>query len=161
YLYDLRLATRRANLARVNEQLQYFYGPLYSNLMLELDLFGEFKEEDSLGDGFWQNFGDNPKSEQAEAWRKWMIDVFMPINERNLRLVTERADLIEEVELPKSLRLLNLHVTSYKILHDRWRSDDFSRHLPKVFFPSQINEYAADHYSRLKKEQARLLGQKI
>lgn len=159
YFYDLRLTARQARLDRVGEQLRSFYGPLYSNLKLEQDLFSVFKEEHSLGDGFWQNEGDNPTDEQGVAWRKWIAEVFMPINESMLALVLERADLIEEVEIPDCLSRLNLHVASYRILMARWKSGDLSSHLPKVMFPGDaLHGYVDAHYHRLKAEQRRLLG---
>jgi hypothetical protein len=159
YIYDIRLSARRAQLERVNEQLRFFYGPLYSNLKMEQDLFQTFKNVHSPGEGFWQNLSDSPTPKQAEAWRRWMKDVFAPINESMLRLVTNRADLIEETEIPECFVLLNRHVASYRMLFDQWGSGDYSEHLPRVFFPAEeLHGYVDKHFRDLKVKQARLVG---
>lgn len=150
YAYDVRLAKRQARLDRVNSQLQHFYGQLKAILVLEEDLFQVFKDEHSIGSGFWQNQGDDPTPEQGKVWRKWISGTFMPLNERMFDLVKNRADLIEEIVMPEEFRLLGLHVASYKILQDQWSECDFSRHLPEVFFPQKIHDYATYHYERLK-----------
>jgi len=159
YVYDIRLSARRARLERTNEQLRHFYGPMYARLILAGDLFYSFKEAHSPGSGFWQNLGDAPSPEQAGPWRHWIENVFSPINDSILQLVTDRADLIEEIEMPQCFLLLNQHVAGYRVLIERWRNGDFRRHLPEVMFPAEeLHTYAATHLSRLKKQQAGLLN---
>lgn len=154
----LQLAVRQDRLIRVSQQLRYLYGPLYTKLQLEQDLFQAFKNEHSIGTGFWQNAGDNPTKEQGEAWREWMKKRFMPINESMLNLVIDRTDLLEDSELPECFRLLQRHVVGYEILATRWAQEDYSQHLPDQLFPRQeLHSYAEQNFERLKQVQSDLL----
>lgn len=125
-------------------------------------MFNAFKEDHSIGDGFWQNEGDNPTDQQGKAWREWIEDRFMPVNRRMLELVTNRTDLVVESELPNCFRLLQLHIVGYEVLVKRWEEGNYSRHLPTQLFPAEeLHFYAKRNYQNLKKHQAELLNNSL
>ena len=88
-----------------------------------------------------------------------MSAVFQPLNEEMARLVTQHADLIEDVEMPNCLLDLYAHVAAYRPILEGWKTGDFSEHVSLIEFPvNAILEYARAHSRRLKGEQALLLG---
>lgn len=152
---SFRLAVRQDRLQRINDQLRFFYGPLYAKLKLEKDLFYSFRVAHNLVNTSWT---DQASPDQSEVWREWIEHRFMPINRELLQLATERTDLIEETELPECFRKLQLHVVGYELLLNNWNQGDYSQLIPDVMFPSElIHPYAEKHYVRLKAEQSELI----
>ena len=92
-----------------------------------------------------------------------MTTVFMPVHKRMMELVLERADLIEEPEMPPSLLDLCAHVNGYQAILKEWETGEISTaredNISVVNFPGEkLAEYAATAFGRLKAEQAELLG---
>ena len=92
-----------------------------------------------------------------------MTTVFMPVNERITQLVIERADLIEEHEMPPCLLAVCAHVHGYQAIIKEWESGDVSLlredNISLVNFPGQeLADYATTRFGRLKAEQGKLLG---
>ncbi len=76
-------------------------------------------------------------------------------------LVVTHADLLGEPEMPPLLLHLCAHVSGYEITAARWAQGQHDRHLSVVPFPSEeLAAYARQGFAALKKEQARLLGQR-
>lgn len=89
------------------------------------------------------------------------MTVFLP-NIRAMRdLVIHHADLLSEPAMPPLLLQLCAHVSGYEITAARWARDSYDQHLSVVPFPSEeIAAYARRGFAQLKREQARLLGQR-
>jgi hypothetical protein len=164
YRIDLRLAQRNDRLERINRQLSEFYGPLLALTRSSGQSWQAFRQRyrPPGTESFWA--GDSPPTtEDTIAWRLWMITVFMPVHRRMMELVLERADLIEEPEMPPSLLDLCAHVNGYQAVLKEWETGQISTaredNISVVNFPGQeLADYAAAAFSRLKAEQARLLG---
>ena len=170
YINDLRITTKKADLdtkksqldselKRVNEQLQFFYGPLKAlNEASEIAWMGFRKKYRSHTPHYFSN-KEMPNTAELEAWRLWMKTVFMPNNDKMFEIITSRLDLLIEDEMPESLKLLCAHVTAYKAVMVKWENGDFSEHTSIINFPTQeIKIYADTSFTILKKKQKQLFG---
>ena len=164
YRIDLRLAQRNDRLERINRQLSEFYGPLLALTRSSGQSWQAFRQRyrPPGSESFWKS-DPPPTKEDAIAWRLWMTTVFMPVHQRMMELVLERADLIEEPEMPPSLLDLCAHVNGYQAILKEWEKGEISTaredNISVVNFPGEeLAEYAATAFGRLKAEQADLLG---
>jgi len=92
-----------------------------------------------------------------------MTTVFMPLHQRVMDLVLQHAALIEEPEMPSCLLVMCVHVAGYQAILKEWETGEISAaredNISIVNFPGQeLADYAAAAFSRLKAEQASLLG---
>ena len=164
YLTNLRLAQRNDRLERINRQLSEFYGPLLALTRSSGQSWQAFRQRyrPPGSESFWKS-DPPPTREDAIAWRLWMTMVFVPVHQRMMELVLNRADLIEEPDMPSCLLALCAHVNGYQAILKEWETGEISiereDNISVVNFPSQeLAEYAAAAFSRLKAEQADLLG---
>src|SRR5215217_8916125 len=106
YWTDLKIEQRNDRLERVNRQLSEFYGPLLALTRASGESWQAFRKRHRPGEGsFWK--GDPPPTEEdVAAWRLWMTTVFVPVHQRMMELVLERADLVEEPDMPACLLAL-------------------------------------------------------
>jgi hypothetical protein len=163
YRADLQLAQRNDRLERINRQLSDFYGPLLALTQSSNVSWQAFRKRYRTGGGSYWKSNPPPTREDVIAWRLWMTTVFEPIHQRMMEIVLERADLIEEPEMPPCLLTLCAHVAGYQAVLKEWElgeiSADRQDNISVVNFPTQeVAEYAAMRFSTLKAEQARLLG---
>jgi hypothetical protein len=163
YRTNLRLAQRNDRLERINSQLSEFYGPLLALTRSSDQSWQAFRKRYRPGGGsFWKS--DPPLTvEDAAAWRLWMITVFVPVHQQMMELVLNRAHLIEEPDMPSCLLTLCAHVNGYQAILKEWETGEISiereDNLSIVNFPGdELAAYAATAFSRLKAEQAELLG---
>jgi len=145
-------------LARVNEQLGRFYGPLFALSDSGEIAWQAFRTGDRRGEPFWST--DVPASDKEQAeFRDWMIRVFMPNNRLIRAVIVNGAHLLDEEEMPDCLLSLLAHISSYEVVLGRWEQGDLSVHRAAVDFPGdQITAYSGDAFRRLKVEQRMLLG---
>jgi hypothetical protein len=92
-----------------------------------------------------------------------MTTVFVPVHRRMMELMLERADLIEEREMPSCLLALCAHVNGYQAILKEWETGEISiereDNIFVVNFPGQeLADYLARAFDRLKAEKADLLG---
>jgi hypothetical protein len=155
---SLRVDQRRARLARVNEQLSEFYGPLFALSRSGEVAWRAFRSRYRPSEPFWSP--DSPASDEEMAeFRTWMIKVFMPNNRLMRAVIVERADLLDEHEMPDCLVALLAHTASYEVVLSAWEDGDLSRHRAVIDFPGDdFAAYTADSFRRLKAEQLALLG---
>jgi hypothetical protein len=163
YRMDLELEQRNGRLERINRQLSEFYGPLLALTRSSDESWKAFRNRYRPGGGsFWKS--DPPLTrEDAIAWRQWMTTVFMPLHQRMMDLVLQHAALIEEPEMPSCLLVMCVHVAGYQAILKEWETGEISvareDNISIVNFPGQeLTDYAATAFSRLKAEQASLLG---
>jgi hypothetical protein len=163
YVTNLRLAQRNDRLERINQQLSEFYGPLLALTRSSGQSWQAFRKRYRPGGGsFWKS--DPPLTvEAAAAWRLWMTTVFVPVHQQMMELVLNRAHLIEEPDMPPCLLTLCAHVNGYQAILKEWETGEISiereDNVSIVNFPGdELAAYAAAAFSRLKAEQAELLG---
>jgi hypothetical protein len=164
YGTNLRLAQRNDRLERINQQLSDFYGPLLALTRSSGQSWQAFRQRyrPPGSESFWKN-DPPPTLEDAAAWRLWMTTVFVPMHQRMMELVLNRAHLIEEPEMPPCLLDLCAHVNGYQAILKEWETGEISiervDNISVVNFPGQeLAEYAAAAFGRLKAEQTELLG---
>ncbi|MFF1379470.1 hypothetical protein [Streptomyces sp. NPDC058308] len=162
YLNGLRLSQRQERLARVNRQLGDFYGPLFALSEANSHTFSAFVERHARPGGKSPFAHESPPTpEELTEWRLWVTTVFLPNIQAMRDLVINHADLLSEPEMPPLLLQLCAHVSGYEITTARWAQGHRDQHLSVVSFPSEeLAAYARQGFSALKKEQARLLGQR-
>ncbi|MFG2341679.1 hypothetical protein [Streptomyces yangpuensis] len=74
-------------------------------------------------------------------------------------VIVTKADLLIEEEVPPVLLQLCAHVAGYEITAARWAQGDHTEHLSLIPFPGrELKQYTRDRFTRLKSEQALLLG---
>lgn len=156
YWSNLRLARRKDQLERVDDQLREFYGPMLALVSASGGSWEILWDKYRPGDReYWDA---NPTSEQAEAWRRWMSVVFMPLNRQMRDLIVNKAHLLEETEMPACLLKVCTHVSAYEPILERWSNGDFSEHAPEIPYPrSEIEPYAKNSFTKLKSRRGELL----
>jgi hypothetical protein len=87
--------------------------------------------------------------------------VFIPDIRAMRDVVVTKADLLIEEEMPPVLLELCAHVSGHEITAARWAEGDHGEYLSVIRFPGrELREYTRDRFTRLKSEQARLLGRR-
>ncbi len=158
YLYNLRLAQRKDRLEHVNRQLSELYGPLVALTTSGESAWTEFRKLYRPGVAFWGT-QPPPTDDEAAAWRLWMTEVFMPLNERIVDVVTNNAELLEETQMPQPLLDVCAHVAGYRPVLWSWANGDTTRHFSTSNFNGrELAEYALTRFETLKVEQRRLMG---
>jgi hypothetical protein len=158
YLNNLRLSQRRDRLDRLNKQLGEFYGPLFALDHASYVARQKFLQKYAAGRDRFFVEGIEHSEDELWVWRHWMTTVFMPINMRIYELILSKSDLLIEPHMPSCLITLCAHVTSYKVVLEKWEKGDFTEHTALVGFPRELHDYTKVSFDLLKSEQAKLLG---
>ncbi|MFB7209944.1 hypothetical protein [Streptomyces sp. NPDC056255] len=160
YFNGVRLAQRQARLARINLQLSDFYGPLFALMEANSRTYDSFSERYARPDGRDPFDHEVPPTEHELAeWRTWATAVFIPNIQAMRDVVVTKADLLIEQEMPPALLQLCAHVSGYEITAARWAQGRYEEHLSLISFPGrEMMDYTRERFTRLKKEQAVLLG---
>ena len=154
YVWNLKIAQRKDQLERVNRQLSEFYGPL-----LALSSAGGRAFQVWRGSTRYFASWDDAMDDDRTEWELWITTVFMPINRRMVDVVTTRADLLVEREMPKELLDLAAHVWEYEALIAKWKQGDHSKMVPEIIFPgASLESYVRENFVALKSRQATLLA---
>jgi len=156
YVNGVRLAARKDRLDRVTRQLSDFYGPLLALSSANAAAWETFRRRHRPGMGFWND--PPPTPDDAAAWRLWMTTVFVPANRRMRDVVVNKADLLDEDDMPQAMLDLCAHVAAYEPILRRWEDGDFSEHHVSLNFPSEdLQAYLSRSFRGLKAEQNKLL----
>jgi len=160
YFHKLSLKKREDRLRLIEKQINEFYGPLYMTIRAtEIMFVALYAKRKASGMNFLD--GDAPKSEKnISEWRIWVEDIFMPLNERVLDLIIEKAYLIREKDVPICLLNFVAHVAGYRAIIKKWKKGDFSEAVSPFPYPKDLKEYAEKSYLELKEEQLRLIGKR-
>lgn len=158
YLSSLVLARRKDRLDRVNEQLKDFYGPLLALVSASNATWVAFREQYRTTPASYWSQSPPPSEAEAQAWRRWMTTVFMPVNRQLRDLVVSKAHLLDGTEMPECLLTVCAHVAAYEAILDRWSHGDHAEHKPPIPFPGgPLARYATTMFGELKDRQQRLL----
>lgn len=156
YRNNLKIEQIKGRLDRVNRQLGELYGPLLALVSGGSQARAAFLKRYRPGKrGFWV---EAPSEEEAEVWRLWMKEVFMPLNLEIERIIVQNADLLDTDHMPQPFLSLVAHVEAYRTVLKRWEQNDFSEHLSLLPFPKGLRIHVEDEFSRLKRLQGELLG---
>jgi hypothetical protein len=163
YVADMRHAQREHRLNRINRQLSEFYGPLLALTQATDVSWQAFRNRYRPGHGSYWRREPPMTMEDVITWRLWMTTVFVPAQRQMMDLVLEHADLIEEPEMPPCLLALCAHVAGYQAVLKEWELGEISLNrednISVVNFPGkELADYATAEFTRLKAQQAGLLG---
>lgn len=158
YAYNLRLAQRKDRLEHVNRQLSDLYGPLVALTTSGMSAWIGFRQIYRPGITFWR--ADPPPTDaEAAAWRLWMTEVFMPLNERIFDVITNNAELLVESQMPQPLLDVCAHVAGYRPVLRSWKDGDTTHHTSTSNFNGrELAHYALTRFTALKVEQRELMG---
>jgi hypothetical protein len=153
---ELELTSRRERLDLINSRLNTFYGPLYvltqvahMNYETLIEKVGgrEVFERETMDEG------------SLREWQIWVENIFVPMYNASEDLILKNAHLIREEGFPDSLLRFVMHASLYKAMLVKWKRDDFREYLPKIGYPTELNDYAERSYLELKHEQLTLIGE--
>ena len=163
YLNNLRLDRRKDRLDRVDRQLRDLYGPLLALASAGDAAWQAFRSINRPGGTpYWHDL-ELPTPAEVAAWRLWIREVFMPVNEQIVDAVTQHADLLIESEMPQCLLDVCAHVAAYRPIIKEWQGDRLTdavaANTSVINFPSEaLRDYASSSFTKLKAEQNSLLG---
>ena len=158
YLYSLSLAKRKDRLDHINRQLSDLYGPLVALTTSGESAWRGFRRIYRPGMAYFLD-EPPPTDDELAAWRLWMTEVFMPLNERIFEVITNNAELLVESEMPQPLLDVCAHVAGYRPVLKSWADGDTTQHTSVVNFNGrELADYALSRYTGLKIEQARLIA---
>lgn len=156
YVNNLILTRRKERLDLINKAINDFYGPLYVIAHVGQTAYAAFVAKIGKGDD--ANLEKPLTENQFAEWRLWVINVFMPMNERCETLLLDNAYLIRERDIPECILRFVTHISAYKAVIKKWESGDYSEQFSIVDFPDELLSYATNTYRSLKDEQLRLIG---
>lgn len=162
YAYNLRLAQRKDRLEHVNRQLSDLYGPLVALTTSGMSAWIGFRQIYRPGITHYWAEDPPPTDAEAAAWRLWMTEVFMPLNERIFDVVTNNAELLVEEQMPQPLLDVCAHVAGYRPVLRSWKDGDTTRHTSTNNFNGrELADYALTRFRALKLEQRELMGRSV
>merc|ERR1712217_744719 len=151
----IRGAAEAAQLKRVNDQLEHFYGPLCAFLAASKSALLAMREEVDL-----EEVRSDKDSTSAVAFRKWLRIVLMPLNMKVWDVISHNHHLISDTndgQMPACLTQFLAHVAAYQVIIDEWNNDDYRRIRSSVPYPDGIDAYVLQEYGKIKEEQKQLL----
>lgn len=124
--------------------------------------------------GFQRAILSNPKGKEGQIYRRWMLEVLQPLNERASNIVVQHIDLLDSPKVEPLLLQLVAHASAYKIIlsrysvdlfsflsvTNRWREGDVSTEVVVLSYPDRLVEYIRSEFARLKRLQANLIGRR-
>ncbi len=158
YLNNLRLARRADRLKYITTQLDELYGPLYVITQTGQILFQALRAK-GLRKGQKHVGADAPTSaREVSEWRIWIEQVFQPLNEQLEEILTSKAHLVIEEEMPHCLKRFLAHSAGYKAVIRKWELKDFTESSSVIDYPDELIEYAERSYQALTAQQRKLIG---
>ncbi|MCF4127550.1 hypothetical protein [Methylobacterium sp. SyP6R] len=162
-------ARRKDQITYVNSQVERLYGPLFSLIQANNIAWNHFQQ------GYWphrqQYFqaGVTLSSDDIELWRRWMRNVFQPINIKMEDAIVNNAQLLVGEKMPPMFLQFISHSEAYKAVIAKWKegslanSEEFSAraNVSPVSFPAQpdFTDCIVAQYHRLKSIQQKLQEQ--
>lgn len=137
YVVGIIEDSRTREIEFVHQQIEKLYGPLFAlSTATERSADALFKK---LRPGKHRMFDpkDPPTEEQVKTWRRWIKEVFQPMNVRMEQAITENAQLIEGGHIYPVFTELILHVESYKAIIAKWKDTDTKVNNPQFLEESE------------------------
>ncbi|MFE7114757.1 hypothetical protein ACFU99_04955 [Streptomyces sp. NPDC057654] len=166
YVNNLRLSQRERRLERVNRQLAELYGPLLALVEANHRAYRAFtglhpRDGDrNLFQHHPDRPGDEPPTEdELTEWQRWVQAIILP-NQRVMReVLTTKADLLMEAEMPGMLLELYVFTAIDELELPGWSSGP-RKELRQEYPTGAMTHYVRDCFNSLKAEQTKLLGRR-
>ena len=178
YAFGVVSDIRKTKINFVNEQIQKLYGSLYAESQASDAVWGLFNEQRwkdpaaspvELKEFF--NDAQPPTVEQVRRWRRWMRNVYQPLNVGMENAITANTQLLVGDNIPIALSTLIAHTEAYKAVIVGWGADEdlkdcetkanstgvicpaltTFRNTSGVNYPDSVVECVASDYLQLKK----------
>ena len=159
YYNNLVITRRKERLALINMRINEFYGPLYVCIKTNTRSYATLLKKMNRSSVFEDEKGF-PNDEELKEWRVWVKAVFFPKNEYIELLIMEKAYLIQESQMPDCLLQFVTHVSAYRAVIHKWAQNDFTEDHSVIDFPKDLEKYASNSYTELKKQQLELIEEK-
>jgi hypothetical protein len=155
---------RKDQVEFVSNQIERLYGPLFALTQANDIAWVHFVELYWPDPEFYFQKGKPSTPEQVELWRRWMGQVFQPMNEKMEATIVNNAQLLVGNQMPQSFLQLASHTESYKAVIVQWGNDhDSSKYLydegnvPHVSYPGKtFSQCVQEQFLALKTLQAQL-----
>ena len=95
--------------------------------------------------------------EDLKDWVLWMRTIFIPLNEIREKIISEKAHLIIEEQMPQCLLDFVTHVVGYKAVLRKWADGDFTDRRSTIGWPPEFDVYVRTSYAALKAQQMQLM----
>lgn len=160
FIANRRRDRLRGQLSFVNSQLREFYGPLLAIVETSEQAWTIFKTrnnpEADPEAGFWDS-AHPPTREARIAYKHWVNTLFIPLDDKLVEIIVARADLLIDVGMPQCLTDLCAHTLTLKAVLGSWDVEVVGGAPDAPAYPAELLPYLQDSFSRLKREQVRLL----
>ena len=171
YLISYLDQHRKDQITFVSAQIEKLYGPLFALVQANNIAWVHFQE------GYWPNrqnyFQENVplNSYDIELWRRWISNVFQPINVKMENAIVNNAQLLVGEQMPRMFLQFVSHAEAYKSVIATWKdgapiaADDASwrENMSPVSFPKQpdFTNCIVAQYHMLKTLQQKLQEQLV
>lgn len=105
--------------------MREFYGPLLSCVSASKSAYDAMVRQhspDGTVAGFQRAVLKDPAGTEGQVYRRWMIEVLQPLNERASKIVRDRIDLLDTPKVEPLLLQLVAHVAAYKVILSRYKN---------------------------------------
>src|SRR5947209_8106265 len=149
YWNGTRLERKKAEISLLNDQLGKLCGPLFALNEASRSTWLQFRQRYRPAGSFFDP-NDPPSESELAAWRDWMLNVFMPMNERMVETIVSNLHLIEGSKIPQSFLDLIAHVEAYRVVKSRWEHKDFTENVSLLNYPDSLTNDVRGVFDRLK-----------
>ncbi len=157
YFYGMRQEGRKSRLARINEQLNQFYGPLLAIVQSSQQAWENFIGKYDDNPDFYKK-QHNPTPEQVAEFHNWMRTVFMPNNNQLHNIIVNSTSLLIEDEIPRVLLDLMAHIMEFRINFEARPDEHAEVAESRSKYPGQpLLKYCEKSFRDLKSEQIRII----
>lgn len=171
YLMSYLDQHRKDQVAFVSTQIEKLYGPLFALVQANNTAWSHFRQSywNDRDDYFQKGVRLGP--EEVELWRRWMRNVFQPMNIKMEAALVDNAQLLVGDRMPPMFLQFISHVEAYKSVIANWKDGAASKpedasaieNASPVAFPKQpdFSNCIVQQFHSLKALQQRLQGQFI
>lgn len=158
---ELLQTQREMRLARIDEQLSKYYGPILAILQEQNILWTRVHEQMGGGPVFesWQDTLDDLDSEKRKLWVHYVDTYKIPLQREIVNIMRANAHLAEtDITQTAPYQFLS-YVVGWELL-DRQKRDgvpNYYEYHEAVNYPSNINAYIKGTFEKLKRERDKLL----
>jgi hypothetical protein len=164
YIFTTTAEKRRQRLLSqldfTKQQLEELYGPLAFLILEDEQSYRDLLDVLGRDYVFLRDERNEYISEaDLKTWLFWVENDFFPRHQKIKKLLSSKTHLIDGEKVPESFLEYMNHITSWRILHERWQKQGipYSWH-SKANFPEGFNKETLLTFEKLKKRFALLTG---
>lgn len=157
YFNNLSLERKKNRLERINDQLNYYYGPLLAVVQSNQQAWDNFIARYDNNPNFYKK-DQSPTPQQVAEFHNWMIAVFMPNNEKLYEIIINRTSLLDEDVIPQVLLDLLAHILEFRMAFESRKDKHTEVAETRSKYPGkELLTYCEKTFEFLKTEQNKLI----